>query len=125
MKRANGAQVAAEGIDEAGELLFEEEERGSGIIQDVGQLGRGQADIEWKQDAAGLEDSEVGFKEAMAVEAEEGDAISWLRSGGAQSSSQARDAIAKFGIGKAEVLADNRRLARKLLLRVAKKADGG
>ncbi len=61
----------------------------------------------------------------MTIETEKSDAIAGLRAGGAQGPGEARDAITKFGIGEAEVLAHYRRLTRKLLLRVAKKADRG
>jgi len=125
MKRAHGVQVVAEGIDQANELLLKEEHGGSGIIQDVSELGGSEADIERKQDAARLENSEVGFEEAMTIEAEERYAFSRLHSGSAQGASEAADAIAKLGIGEPQALAHNRCLARKLLLRVTKKSNRG
>ena len=115
MKRAHRAQVPPERIHQTNELLFQEQHRRSGIVQDVGEFRRRQPNIERKENGLRFQNSEVGFQQPMAVQTEKGYAISRLHSGTTQRSRQTPHPIAKLGIGKAQILAHHRCLIGELL----------
>ena len=75
MEGAHGAQIPPERIHKTDKLLFQKQHRRSGIIQNVGELRRCQANIERKQNATRFQNSEIGFQQPMAVQAEERHAI--------------------------------------------------
>ena len=75
---ADAGGLEAEGFDEREELGFEEEDFGTGVVEDELELFGGEADVEGQQDGAGLEYAVIGFEEPMAVGAEEGHAIAGL-----------------------------------------------
>src|SRR6516162_2712078 len=123
VKRAHRAQLFLERVDESSEFLLQEKGRRARIIQDVSQLRTCQTNVERKQNAARFQNSKVCLEQAMAVQAEKCDSITGLQPGAPQSTGQAPHPIAKLSIGKTPVLTNYRRLARKLLCRVAKETD--
>src|SRR5208337_2492398 len=67
MERTHGLQIPPERIHKTNKLLLQEQYRRSRIIQNVGKLRPCQAIVERKQNAARLQNSEVGFQQPMAV----------------------------------------------------------
>ena len=85
-------------------------------------MGR-QPDIQGEQDGAGIKNAVVGLEQAVAVHAEEGDAITGLHTRCAQSASEASGAFRKLSISEAQLAANDRSPARILLLGVAQTAQ--
>ena len=63
------------GVTSECKLAVDEEEAGSGVAQDGGDLGRIQAGVDGDEDAAGGGDGEVRLDHRRDVGAEEGDAV--------------------------------------------------
>ena len=80
----------------AGEIVFRRKAQEAGIVQDVAEFAGRKADIQRKQNGACLEHSVIRFKQAMAIAAEESDAIAVLDAGLAQSAGKTADAVRQF-----------------------------
>src|SRR5207245_11166310 len=114
----------ANGIHDVEELLFQEKHCRSGIIQEVGELMRRKPDVQRKQYCARFRDAIVGLQQAMAIHAQEGDAVAGLDAGLAQSARKTANTLGKLRICKPLVSAHDCGFARVLLLCIAQKAYG-
>ena len=95
------------------------------VVEDVGQFGRREPDIEGQQDAVRFEHTVVRLEQAVAVGAEERHAVAAARPFGTECPGQAGCAIGELGVGEALVAADDRQIAGELLACVAKKPNRG
>ena len=85
-----------------------------GIVEDVGQFGRSEPDVEGQQDAVGFEHAVVRLEQAVAVGAEERHAVT-LPPLGPGVHRPTGGAIGELGIGESLVAADDRHIAGELL----------
>ena len=60
------------------EIVFKQQHPRAGMIQDIGELQLGQADVERHHDSARLHHAVIAFQQLMIVEAQVGDAIAVL-----------------------------------------------
>ena len=115
--------VAAERLRQRQQRLLHEQKPGSGVVEDVGQFGRREPDIEGQQDAVRFEHTVVRLEQAVAVGAEERHAVAAARPFGTQCPGQAGGAIGELGIGETLVAANDRHITGELLACVAKKPN--
>ena len=104
-------------------MFFDEERGGAGIVEDVAEFAGREADIERKQNGAGFEDAVIRFEQAMAIAAEESDAIAGLNASLAQSTGETADSFGHLRVGEAVVIADDGGAARILLRRVTQETQ--
>jgi hypothetical protein len=81
-------------------------------------MGR-EPDIQGEQNRTSVENAVVGFEQAMAVHAEEGDSIAGLHAGCAQRARQQCGTLRKFRVRESQIAANDSSSARKLLFRVS------
>jgi hypothetical protein len=110
-------------FDQSKKLLFNEENSCARVVQNISEFSWCEPDVQWQQNRSGFQNSVVGFEQAVAIGAEESDAVARQDAGLAQSPRKKASAIGKFRVRKAVPIADHRGSARVLLLRVAKEAQ--
>src|SRR5229473_6369347 len=92
--------ILAKRLDQAEKLFLNKEDCRPGIIQNVAQFARCEPDVEREQHGAGFWHSVVGFEQAVAVAAEERDAIAGLNTSLAQSSRKTAGAVSELRVSK-------------------------
>ena len=117
--------VAAERLRQRQQRLLHEQESRSGIVEDVGQFGRSEPDVEGQQDAVRLEHAVVRLEQTVAVGAEERHAVAAPGPLRPECAGQPGRAIGELGVGESLVAADDRQIVGELLARVAKKPNRG
>ena len=117
--------VAAECLRQRQQRLLHEQESCPGIVEDVGQFGRSEPDVEGQEDAVRFEHAVVRLEQAVAVGAEERHPVATLHPFRTKCAGQARGAIGELGVGEPLVAADDRQIAGELLARVAEKPNRG
>ena len=96
---AEGGGLLAEGGYEGEESGLGEEDGGAGVGEDVGELRRGEADVEGEEDGAGVEYTVVGLKELVGIGGEEGYAVAGLDACGEEGAGEMGGAVGEFGVG--------------------------
>src|SRR5271156_1798866 len=119
----DGGEILAEGVDERKKLLFDEEDGGAGIVEDVAELASRETNVQGEQHGASFKDAVIGFEQAVTIGAEKSDAVTGLNASLAQGTGEMTSAIGELRVGVAVLDADDRRSGGILLLRVAKKAQ--
>ena len=112
-----------ERFGQAEKLLLDEKNCGLGIVQDVAQFVRREPDIQRQQNRSRFQNAVIRFQQAVAIGAEEGDAIAGAHCRLAQRSRETPGAFGELRVRKTFVVADDRGSARILLFRVTKKAQ--
>jgi hypothetical protein len=111
--------VAAEGLSERQQRLFDEQESGPGIVEDEGQFGRREPDVEGQKDAIGFEHAVVRLEQPVAVGTEERHAVATPRPFCTKSAGQPGGAIGELGVHEALVAANDCQIVGELLGGVA------
>src|SRR5580704_6167283 len=107
----------AEGIHNREKILFEKEHFRSGVVQNKCKLMGCKPDIEGEQDCTSVENAIVGFEQAMAVHAEEGDAVAGLHARRAQRTRKQSGTMSKLSISETQISANDCSPARELFFR--------
>src|SRR3954466_10084555 len=99
-------------VDRGGEVGFVEEDARLGVVQDGGELGRGEPHVDRHRDRAGEEGGVIAFEELVVIEAEVRDAVAGLDAERLEPEGEALAPFAELGVGEAEVAGDDGGLPR-------------
>jgi hypothetical protein len=92
-----------------GELGADEQHPGLGVVDDVDDLGRRQAEVHHRIGSADLRAGQRQLQARRVVQVEHGDAVAGLQAGGAQSGDHALHPLGQLGPGAARVAEGDRR----------------
>ena len=73
-----GRELGRDGLDEGREVAVEEDDLAPGVVEDVGDLARGQPDVDRVEDGARFEDAVVALEEVVGVVRDEADPVAGL-----------------------------------------------
>ena len=115
-KMLGGGQRGLNGLDQRREILVIEKDFGGRVVEDVGDLGRGQADVDGVEDRPGLQHAVIGFQEMMGVVANERDPITFLHAEAAQGVGQFVGALGVLAIGEGLVAVNDANFVAEIKL---------
>ena len=90
---AAARELVADAVDHRAVVLVDHDRVGAGVVDDVAELGAGEAEVEGDEDGAEPGRGEHRLEEGRLVEAEEGDPVAVVDAVGAQPAGEAVDAV--------------------------------
>ena len=87
-------------LDQRSKIALENQHAGAGVIENGGQFGGLQSDVERHGDGANQRRAVIAFKKLMVVEAEIGDAVAGADAFGKQPGGQTFATLSELGVGE-------------------------
>ena len=107
------------------EIVFKGQDAGAGVIQNGDEFGRRQAHIQRHHNGLGLHDAVVALQQLVVVEAEVGDAVAGLNTGGGERGGQAAYPLAELTVSELAGAANNAEPVTEEVHGAVQAADGG
>ena len=100
-------------LDQMGELVVDDREAGTRVVEDPGDLAGAQANVDRDEHETGGRNGERRLQHRGGVGAEDCDPVARLETGAGESSRQALGALGELAVGDAPALVDDSRSLRK------------